>query len=76
MEKKINLEEIVSKLASREFFEIYSPAIKNICLEFGKQILELAAENADWEATEDCVIVRGDIFIDKQSILNTINQVE
>ena len=44
---------------------------KQCALEFGKQLLELAAKNAtyDWNDHED-------IIIDKQSILDTIKQVE
>ena len=47
-------------------------AMKEAC----KQTLELAAENAKPEFSVDCVIIRGDIFINKQSILDTIKQVE
>ena len=81
-EKKINLEELFNN-----HFDCYTnfedkgnyndePAIskdkfKELFLEFGKQLLELAAENAtyDWNDHED-------IIIDKQSILDTINEVE
>jgi len=46
-----------------------------------KQVLELAAENADLENNphyfnEDEMIHKWDIYIDKQSILDTIKQVE
>ena len=49
MEKKINLEKIIKdELYNRHLFfnKINNVQIKNICLEFGKQLLELAAENA------------------------------
>ena len=82
MSEKINLEELFNN-----HFNCYTnfedkgnyndePAIskdkfKELFLEFGKQLLELAAENAtyDWNDHED-------IIIDKQSILDTIKQVE
>ena len=74
--EKINLEEILqdcylTTLDKRD--EIHAPIeeVKLAMLEFGKQLLELAAENAtyDWNDHED-------IIIDKQSILDTIKQVE
>ena len=49
MGKKINLEEIIKdELYNRHLFfnKINNVQIKNICLEFGKQLLELAAENS------------------------------
>ncbi len=81
-ERKINLEELFNN-----HFDCYTnfedkgnyndePAIskdkfKELFLEFGKQLLELASENAtyNWNDHED-------IIIDKQSILDTIKQVE
>ena len=74
MENKINLEEIIEdELYNRHLYfnKINNIQIKNICLEFGQQLLELASENAtyDWNDHED-------IIIDKQSILDTIKQVE
>ena len=44
--------------------------------EVAEKTLDLASENADYEVTHDCVIVRGDIFVNKQSILDTINQIK
>lgn len=41
--------------------------MKDVC----KQILELVAENTDWDKEFD-----GEVFINKQSILNTIKQIE
>ena len=42
---------------------------KELCLEFGKQLLKLASQNAEVE------IMNG-MEVNKQSILNTIKQVE
>ncbi len=52
--------------------------IKEAMLEFGKQLLELAAENVKMDRNGCC---EGEkypcqTFIDKQSILDTINQIE
>ena len=100
-ERKINLEEIFNNN-----FDCYTnfedkgnyndePAIskdkfKELCLEFGKQLLELAAENTC--LTEECygkkykeyIItvfneyneIEKQIYVNKQSILDTIKQVE
>ena len=92
-ERKINLEEIFNNN-----FDCYTnfedkgnyndePAIskdkfKKLFLEFGKQLLELAAENA--KTREMTELWSGQVWddgplpicIDKQSILDTINQVE
>ena len=86
---KINLEEIFNNN-----FDCYTnfedkgnyndePAIskdnfKELCLEFGKQLLELAAENAKIKSN---VFISGRTqstteIVDKQSILDTIKQVE
>ena len=46
---------------------------KQCALEFGKQLLELAAENANYEVDGQEHIET--VWIDKQSILDTINQV-
>lgn len=99
--EKINLEEIlidkigkntieVSKTAykrngdPRSLFDKYVESMKEAC----KQILELAAENAelmyfelkeDWmeEPFNSTIDDLGNIYaIDKQSILDTINQIE
>ena len=78
MGKKINLEEIIKdELYNRHLFfnKINNVQIKNICLEFGKQLLKLAAENAKTEVVQMniCGSVR---IVDKQSILNTIKQIK
>lgn len=78
-ERKINLEEILNKvLGVHKDFEILSGfeitkkdcinAMKKACM----QTLELAAENAK-EVFDD---VQREYVVDKQSILDTINQVK
>lgn len=95
MPKKINLEKIISdELYNKHlFFNKTNPVqIKNICIEFGKQLLELAAENANliehWENSDTKYIenyfcnfdedgnLQNVIYANKQSILDTIKQVE
>ena len=88
-ERKINLEEIF-----HNNFDCYTnfedkgnyndePAIskdkfKELCLEFGKQLLELAAENARIKDKYTSVGPAEYIgkVVNKQSILDTIKQVE
>ena len=69
-EKKINLDELYHK-GKGSNVNISKAQFKETVLKFGKRLLELAAENAtyDWNDHED-------IIIDKQSILDTIKQVE
>ena len=76
--RKINLEEIISKTYGCEdiyefqrSFDISVSMIKEICINVCKQVLELAAENATYDFTENG---RG-IYVDKQSIIDTINLV-
>lgn len=47
-------------------------AMKEAC----KQALELAAENAEGDIVDDSDFSNGRVVIDKQSILDTINQVK
>ena len=76
-ERKINLDEILlnelekSKYGFPEMDSDVYDNIKTAMKEACRQLLELAAENAtyDWNDHED-------IIIDKQSILDTINQIE
>ena len=73
-ERKINLEEILNKelnILSISVEQIEKSALKAM-KEACKQVLELAAENATYDFTENG---RG-IYVDKQSIIDTINQVE
>lgn len=79
--RKINLEEIIRKhiLMNIDYLDEYSNIhdVKNAMLEFGKQLLELAAENAKGSVGRNQFNPKTDIcFIDKQSILDTIKQVE
>ena len=96
MSKEINLEEIlqdcwITTLDNSK--EVHAPTedVKLAMIEFGKQLLELAAENAEIEerdyrknptkisnyGEEVCSEYEGIYYgVDKQSILNTIKQVE
>lgn len=88
MEKRaINLEEIIK---SPEIFENGTRQdgwtkyqVESICLEFGKQLLELAAENAKLGYESENINIQngakynaGGSIVDKQSILDTIKQVK
>ena len=98
-ERKINLEEICSKyekfskapnLPGAIDLGYFKPTINAMMLEFGKQLLELASENANmnedfgggeiYNITEYKVYNDNDksrlISVNKQSILDTIKQVE
>ena len=96
MSKEINLEEIlqdcwITTLDNSK--EVHAPTedVKLAMIEFGKQLLELAAENAEIEerdyrknptkisnyGEEVCSEYEGIYYgVDKQSILNTIKQVK
>lgn len=73
--RKVNLEEIFMgtslcrRITDRDDIEVIKIIAKEAC----RQVLELASENAE-------VIIlsytHGDVEVDKQSITNTINQVE
>jgi len=77
--QKINLEDIIE---IQYFFpEMEKYYIKQAMLEFGKQLLELAADNAQtkWVKEEPIgfkIATAGRTVVNKQSILDTINQVE
>ena len=77
MENKINLEEILRKHTSVEW-EGISPKelILKAMLDFGEQLLELAAENAKSHYVVCGANYKDNTNIDKQSILDTIKQVE
>ena len=77
-DRKINLEEIIENhrnntdhWADQDFDEY---CIEQICLEFGKQLLELAAENATTLKDDDQNMEF--YIVDKQSITDTIKQVK
>lgn len=72
-ERKINLEEILNNCVHID--DEIKPMVKNAMREACRQVLELAAENAEVKILyihQDCM----DYGIDEQSILNTINQIE
>ena len=72
-ERKINLEEIIKLYSLSDTI-----TTRQSFIYFGKQLLELAAENADCE--EGAIVDLGfeiiSASINKDSILNTIRQVE
>ena len=74
--RKINLEEIKQLIFDKHQvqYDDYDMSVFDDCiLEFGKQLLELAAENAEARGSS-CGF--GSYWVDKQSILDTIKQVE
>ena len=74
-EKRINLEEILTNSFNGKYWDVPFEPCKKAMLEFGKQLLELAAENTyvrDWYV-DDKLVGKA---VDKQSIIDTINQVE
>lgn len=83
---KINLEEIIKKhfyLTSDGSTDVHSSIndVKELLKDFGKQLLKLAAENAEAEYGGTCIdsggiMESGELYVDKNSILDTINQVE
>ena len=87
-ERKINLEEIISKTYGCEdiyefqrSFDISVSMIKEICINVCKQVLELAAENAKIinDPNSYCGNTGSeypaDQIVSKQSIIDTINLV-
>ena len=75
MSKQVNLEEILKKelnILSISVEQIEKSALKAM-KEACKQVLELAAENAG-AIGSSCGF--GSYWVDKQSIIDTINQVE
>ena len=77
-ERKINLEETLQDyylITLDNSKEIHASIedVKSVMIEFGKQLLELAAENAEAHGSS-CGF--GSYWVDKQSILDTIKQVE
>ena len=90
MSDKISLEDIFNKYNSEGVspnlpgivnLNFFKSSIQMIMLDFGKQLLELAAENAKTGYTGTTMdnsgrLESGKTYIDKQSILDTINQIE
>ena len=82
---EINLEDYVNKCklltSSGQWLGLYSEEnIKKSMMEFGKDLLELAAKNAKikeiYNEDKKLYDYPFDVIIDKPSILNTINQVK
>lgn len=74
--KKIILDEIIDSITSKSDSDFYGSdreCVKEIMMEFGKQLLNLAAQNGEtkfvhqWSDT---------VEVDKFSIVRTINEVE
>lgn len=80
--KEVNLDDILSEYAPITCSILTTGAINSIKAainEACKQVLELAAENAYCSMEhpdEDNDLEESDYLVDKQSILNTINQVK
>ena len=79
MSKKVNLKEILkatNPMLNKDgrAFKLSILAMKEACC----QTLELAAENAETEKEilPDCGVLKSVGVVDKQSILNTIKQIE
>ena len=74
-ERKINLDSLWKKKFPHSKLPDYA---KEIAMEFAKELLELAAENAfvDNNHEQGCCISSDDFEVNKQSILNIINQIE
>ena len=68
MSKKINLEEFWNKRYPHGKLHKYA---KDIIIEYSKELLKLAAENADFGDFFD-----PDLNLLNKSIINTINQIE
>lgn len=84
MSEKINLNSIIEQFCyitkdGQEDVHSSIESVKNAMKEACKQTLELAAENADFGICQNdggCPCIQESHFIDKQSILETINQIE
>lgn len=91
MKSEINLEDLIEKhcyICKDDSNDIHSSmtSVKDLLFNFGRQLLELAVENAELYCEDKSVNIKyttnfeknGNlvISIDKKSILDTINQVE
>lgn len=74
-ERKVNLHKIIRDKWQYRLEEVERKVIRDIAKEACRQVLELAAENAKVIKNEHTSQILSNL-IDKQSILNTINQVE
>lgn len=75
-ERKINLDDYIDELPLS--VASYRTKIKSILNDFAKDLLELAAENAflDSNFQQGCCMTSDDYEVNKQSILDTINQIK
>ena len=81
--KTINLDTFIPEnmdVRDVVYWEDLYPELKTLLLSFGEELLELAAENAKignkpYDFNGANLIHEFDIYIDKQSILDTIKQV-
>jgi hypothetical protein len=81
MEKKINLEEIIQEcvgimVGAKNTTPMDYGECKFILKYFGEKLLELASENATICKEYTMIFASPKTVVNKQSILNTINQVE
>ena len=81
--RKINLEEIlqdcwITTLDNSKEIHASIEDVKSVMIEFGKQLLELAAENANLIEynTNKTAFTAHNMGVNKQSITDTIYQVE
>ena len=71
MNKEINIDEFWRKRYPHGKLPKYA---KEIAIEFAKEVLELASENAEFKSSQGGIWK--DNEVDKQSILDTINQIK
>lgn len=71
-ERKINLDNYINELPLAVAF--YRKQIKEVLKDFAKELLELAAENA--QIHDGFSIEDSSHWVDKESIINTINQIK
>ena len=84
--EKINLEDFCSRYGMIDGYTIHSNLtlgkvwFNRMMIDYTKKVLELAAKNAKLQFTTSSILGPPDILskptVDKQSILNTINQIE
>lgn len=72
-ERKVNLHKIIRDKWQYRLEEVERKVIRDIAKEACRQVLELAAENAE---VKPFYYDNNITVVNKQSILNTINQVE
>ena len=76
MNKKVDLDKILTENFNGKYWDIPLEPCRRAMLEFGRQLLELAYENA-WIEIDTCMGQKtGDLWVNKESILDTIKQIE